>query len=138
MTGAALSELPPYARWLGVRLEPRADGDTLFVMPPSDHLEGRPGFLHGGAIGGLLEIAAIGTLMIATAREETPVRIKPVTVTFDFMRGGRSLDTVASARIVRLGTRIANVEAQAWQDDPARPIASARMTLTLFRDAAAG
>jgi len=125
--------LPPYARLLGVTVECAGDGPPRFLMPYGVAVMGRPGFLHGGAIAGLLEIAAIGTLM-AALEGEAAARIKPVTVTVDFMRGGRERDTFAAAAISRLGARIANVEAFAWQEDRARPIAAARMNLMLGRE----
>ncbi|HEX8420699.1 MAG TPA: acyl-CoA thioesterase domain-containing protein, partial [Sphingomonas sp.] len=56
-----------------------------------------------------------------------------VGVTVDFMRGGRDKPTRAAGRVTRLGGRVANVEATAWQDDPTRPIASARMNYLLVR-----
>jgi acyl-coenzyme A thioesterase PaaI-like protein len=56
-------------------------------------------------------------------------------VTVDFMRGGRERDTYAAAIISRLGNRIANVEAIAWQEGRDKPIASARMNLMLRRAA---
>lgn len=49
------------------------------------------------------------------------------------MRGGRDHDTLAAGIITRLGNRVANVEAVAWQDDRARPIASARMNYLIER-----
>ena len=39
-----------------------ADGRAAFVMPFHDDVVGRPGFLHGGAIAGLLEFAAFTAL----------------------------------------------------------------------------
>ena len=122
--------LPPYADFLGITVE-RGD-ELLFRMPFGDVVLGRPGFFHGGAIAGLLEIAAIGTLRAALA-DEAGVSVKPITVTVDFMRGGRSRDTVAAARITRMGTRIANVEAFAWQEDRTKLIASARMNVMVRR-----
>ena len=65
--------------------------------------------------------------------EEGGGRIKPINVTVDFMRGGRDHDTLAAGIITRLGNRVANVEAVAWQDDRARPIASARMNYLIER-----
>ncbi|NWM98556.1 PaaI family thioesterase, partial [Escherichia coli] len=53
--------LPPYAELLGLTVEPGAQAPVL-VMPFGDGVLGRPGFLHGGAIGGLLEMAAVGAL----------------------------------------------------------------------------
>ncbi len=125
--------LPPYATVLGLSLEPRDDAAPLVVMPFGDHVLGRPGFLHGGAISGLLEMAAIVALHHALT-EEGGGRIKPVNVTVDFMRGGRDKPTRAEGIVTRLGTRVANVEALAWQDDRDRPIASARMNYLIVRD----
>lgn len=125
--------LPPYAAVLGLSLEPRADRAPLVVMPFGDHVLGRPGFLHGGAISGMLEMAAIVALHHAL-EEEGGGRIKPINVTVDFMRGGRDKPSWAEGIVTRLGTRVANVEALAWQDDRDRPIASARMNYLIVRD----
>jgi uncharacterized protein (TIGR00369 family) len=125
--------LPPYAALLGAQLEYADDGTPVIRMGFAEDVVGRPGFLQGGAISGLLEVAAIAALRHALA-EEGGGRIKPINVTVDFMRGGRELDTRAAGIITRLGTRVANVEAVAWQDDRARPIASARMNYLIERD----
>ncbi|GGO91870.1 PaaI family thioesterase [Stakelama pacifica] len=123
-------KLPPYADLLGLSVE-TGEGAPVLVMPFARDVTGRPGFVHGGAIGGLLEMAAIAALYNALGEAEA--RIKPVNVTVDYMRGGREKPTRAVGTIIRLGTRIANVEAHAWQDDPARPIAAARLTCLLDR-----
>ena len=123
-------KLPPYAELLGLTLDPE-DGTTL-MMPFGDDVLGRPGFLHGGAISGLMEMAAIVALRYALA-DEGGGRIKPINVTVDFMRGGRDKPTRSKGIVTRLGTRVANVEATAWQDDPARPIAAARMNYLIAR-----
>lgn len=125
--------LPPYAALLGARLEYAEDGTPVMRMPFAEAVLGRPGFLQGGAISGLLEVAAIAALRHALA-EEGGGRIKPINVTVDFMRGGRDHDTLAAGIITRLGNRVANVEAVAWQDDRARPIAAARMNYLIERD----
>jgi uncharacterized protein (TIGR00369 family) len=123
--------LPPYADLLGIEVEP-SEGAPILLMPFADEVVGRPGFLHGGAISGLLEMAAIAALQHALA-EEGGGRIKPVNVTVDFMRGGRDKPTRAAGVVTRLGGRVANVEATAWQDDRDRPIALARMNYLLVR-----
>jgi len=127
-----MTELPPYADLLKLRIEERDDG-PLFVMPFHDDVVGRPGFLHGGAIAGLLEFAAFTTLKRALGDRE--VAMKPITVTVDYMRGGTDRETFADATVERLGARIANVEAYAWQKDRAEPIASARLNFLLVRPA---
>ena len=125
-----MSEIfPPYAQLLQLRTDQGPDGAGLFVMPFHDDVVGRPGFLHGGAIAGLLEFAAYGEL--ARALEGRGLRPKPISVTVDFLLGGRDRDTFAAATIGRLGARIANVEAVAWQKDRATPIASARINFLL-------
>ncbi len=121
----------PYARLLGLEIEPGETAPTL-VMPFAVDVVGRPSFLHGGAIGGLLEMAAIGALKQALAGDGA-VRIKPINLTVDYMRGGRDKPTRARGNVLRLGTRVANVEAVAWQDEPERPIAAARMNYLLAR-----
>ncbi len=125
-----MDSLPPYARFLNIRTEISAQDERLFVMPFGDVVLGRPGYLHGGAIAGLLEFAAFGAMYAAI---EPGVKIKPINVTVNFMRGGTAHDTFAVATITRLGKRVANVEAHAWQQDRTRPIAAARMNLMVRR-----
>ena len=131
-----MDPLPPYAKFLGITTRRSGDGELLFVMPFADVVLGRPGYLHGGAIAALLEFAAFGTLFEALGGREG-VRAKPVNVTVNFMRGGVEHDTFAAATVTRLGSRIANVEAHAWQHDRGRPIAAAQLNVMLRRSAAA-
>ncbi|MEA3011224.1 MAG: hypothetical protein QOJ91_2916 [Sphingomonadales bacterium] len=127
-----MTPLPPYAELLGLRTERGGDGALLWVMPFGEQVVGRPGFLHGGAIAGLLEFAALGTLYEALGDGATA---RPNNVSVDFMRGGLDHDTFAAAVVTRLGSRVANVEAHAWQQDRGKPIAAARMNLMVRRDA---
>ncbi len=127
-----MDSLPPYARFLGISTRRSDAGELLFVMPFADVVLGRPGYLHGGAIAGLLEFAAFGALFEALGGREG-VTVKPVNVTVQYMRGGTQHDTFAAATITRLGNRVANVEAHAWQLDRAKPIAAAQMNLLLRR-----
>lgn len=123
--------MPPYAELLGIDFEAGETAPTL-LLPFGDHLLGRPGFLHGGAIGGLLEMAAIAALKQALA-DDGNARIKPINLTVDYMRGGRDRLTRARGHVTRLGNRVANVEASAWQDEPDRPIAAARINFLIVR-----
>lgn len=123
--------LPPYAQVLGIEIAP-GEGAPVLAMPFGSGVLGRPGFVHGGALSGLLEMAAIAALKHALASEDRAgSRIKPVNVTVDFMRGGREKATKAQGKVSRLGNRVANVEAFAWQDDPERPVAAARMNFLI-------
>ena len=127
-----MNPLPPYAQFLGIRTERSNAGELLFVMPFGDVVLGRPGYLHGGAIAGLLEFAAFGALYDALGPLKD-VTVKPVNITVQYMRGGTQHDTFAAATVTRLGKRVANVEAHAWQLDRAKPIAAAQMNLLLRR-----
>jgi uncharacterized protein (TIGR00369 family) len=124
-----IEPLPPYAALLGLRTEMR-DGERLWIMPFAEAVVGRPGFLHGGAIAGLLEFAALGAAYDAL---DEGASLKPIDVSVDFLRGGTAQDTFASATVTRLGGRVANVEARAWQQDRGKPIAAARMNLMVRR-----
>jgi uncharacterized protein (TIGR00369 family) len=125
-----VDRFPPYAKLLQLRFEEN-DAGPLIVMPFHDDVIGRPGYLHGGAIAGLLEFAAFTTL--AQAINDDAVRMKPITVTVDYMRGGSDAETFAAATVERLGRSIANVEAVAWQSERSSPIASARLNFLLER-----
>lgn len=125
-----MRDLPPYAKLLNLAFEEQ-DGQLLVTMPYGDDVVGRPGYLHGGAIAGLLEFAAFSGL--ARALDDETVVMKPVTVTVDYMRPGLERETYATAIIERLGSTIANVEAFAWQEERQQPIASARLNFLLER-----
>ena len=127
-----MDPLPPYARFLGIDQRRTEAGELQFVMPFGDVVLGRPGYLHGGAIAGLLEFAAIGAIFEEIGSPEG-VTVKPINVTVNFMRGGTNHDTFATATVTRLGSRVAIVEAHAWQQDRAKPIAAAQMNVLLRR-----
>jgi uncharacterized protein (TIGR00369 family) len=126
MTELALA-LPPYARALDMAIVDELDGAPVIGMPFTDRVQGRPNFLHGGAISGLLEIAAIAAIHQALREKGSDSAIKQVNVTVDFMRGGVSQMTFAVGEVTRLGRTMANVEARAWQEDRDKPIAMGYM-----------
>jgi uncharacterized protein (TIGR00369 family) len=125
--------LPPYAEALNMRIEGLYDGAPLIVMPFDNRVQGRPGFLHGGAISGLLEMAAIAAISHALSERGDDASFKQVNVTVDFMRGGTPKDSKAVGTITRMGRTMANVEARAWQDNPDKPMAMATMHYLLKR-----
>lgn len=121
--------LTPYARALGIVLD-RMEGDVpVLRVEFANAVQGRPGALHGGAISGLLETAGYALLRGALAGAQRPTAMKPINLTVQFLASGKPRPTFARARIVKLGRRTANLSVEAWQDDPARPIASAVMNV---------
>jgi uncharacterized protein (TIGR00369 family) len=111
----------PYLRFLGLHATV-LEGDLIVHMPGSQHLIGNPVLpaLHGGTVGALLESTAILKLLWESDSIGVP---KTITLTIDYLRSGRLIDTQARAVITRLGRRVANVQVHAWQADEARPIA---------------
>lgn len=113
----------PYARWLGLsaRLE---DGAVIATMRYADHLIGNPALpaLHGGTLGALLESAAIFELLWSS---ETVVIPKTITITVDYLRSARPVDTFARGVVTKQGRRVANVRVEAWQGDAGALVASA-------------
>ncbi len=138
---AALADGIPYIRHLGIRFERRGDELTA-LLPFSERIVGNPALpaLHGGVTAAFLETAAVIGLAWSQLWEEvererleprdlTPERLprlpKTIDLTIDYLRPGLPRDAYARARIVRSGRRYASVQVEAWQDNRARPFASA-------------
>ena len=126
-------QLPPYAQSLDMTISGLYDGSPLIMMPFAQKVQGRPGFLHGGAISGLLEMAAVAAIAHALRERGDKARFKQVNVTVDFMRGGTPQPTFAVGTITRMGRTMANVDARAWQDDPDKLMATATLHYLLKR-----
>ena len=110
----------PFARCLGIRI---GEDDTL-VMPFSPKIIGNPVLpaIHGGMTGAFLETTAI----VGVTRELGVLAPpNPIGLTINYLRSGRALDSYAKVSIVKQGRRVVAFEAQAWQDDPTKPTASA-------------
>jgi len=120
---SALVEAIPYFRFLGISVE-TVSGQLVGKMAYSDPLIGNASLpaLHGGAIGALLESTAILQALWAS---ETVVLPKIVTITIDFLRSARPVDTFAKGTFTKQGRRVVNVCVDAWQESRERPIARA-------------
>jgi uncharacterized protein (TIGR00369 family) len=110
----------PFARFLRIRIGP----DGRLVMPFSQRIIGNPMLpaIHGGMTGAFLETAAIVSVTRELGASAPP---KPIGLTINYLRSGRALDSYARVSIVKQGRRVVAFEAQAWQDDAEKPIASA-------------
>jgi len=128
VTGEAL---PPYALALGISVDHDEAENPVLSMDPSERVLGRPGFLHGGAMSGLMEMAAIAALRAELVRRGEEMQLKPVNVSVEFMRGGTEQRTFAMGTVTRAGRRVALVNAECWQDDRTKPIALAQMKILL-------
>ncbi len=123
--------LPPYARTMGMEVDHIEDGAPVIAMDFAERVQGRPGFLHGGAIGGLLEMAAHAALRAELDRQSSASRIKPVNISIEYLRGGVQERTFARGEVIRAGRRVANVRVEAWQGDRSKLVASSWMNFLL-------
>lgn len=126
--------LPAYARSLGAVIDRIDEGEPVLAMPFAAHVEGRPTVLHGGATSGLLENAGYAVLRAELHRQGRTVQLKPIGITVQFLTAAKCQTTFARGHINRLGRRNANIEVIAWQDDPAKPVATAVMNILMVEN----
>lgn len=139
---AALTQVVPYNRLLGVRFD-RLGDELTGRLPFREGLVGNPALpaLHGGVTGSFLEITALmqlaweqalaaleagGAPARRIAEGRYPPMPKTIDITVDYLRSGRPRETFARATVQKAGRRVAHLHVQAWQDSRARPIAMLR------------
>lgn len=121
----------PYAYYLDLRCEAGDnDGERVYRMPYRHDLigNGRKPALHGGTLAGLLELAMQLEVLIVETQARLPY---PVDFSIDYWRSAGPADCHCSCRLIRSGRRIAQVQAECWQADRARPVAFARADFLL-------
>ena len=98
----------PYASMMGMQLGENEDGELLFSLPFHERNVGNTTLpaLHGGLIGGYLEIAAQVHLMWNRESLEIP---KIVDFSLDYLRSGRPQTLYARCEITKQGKRVAHV-----------------------------
>ena len=117
-----LLESIPYAETLGVK--PFFMGEEFTLILPFDQSNiGNPTLpaLHGGAVGGFMEVCAIAQLIMNNTGDKYP---KPIGINIDYLRRGKPIETYARAQIFKQGSRVANVRVRAWQENFEKPIAT--------------
>jgi len=114
----------PYAQFIG--LEFMEEGNTqCFKLKQQDSNIGNPILpsIHGGVIGGFMELASAMHLLVS---QSTPKFPKIIDFSLDYLRAGQNRETYAFCEVSRQGGRVANVEVHAWQESRDKPIALAR------------
>jgi uncharacterized protein (TIGR00369 family) len=130
----ALVEAIPYCQFVGITVEDAPDGGIVSRLCFGPQIIGNAALpaIHGGVIGAFLETAAIAeVLRISTTGGALP---KPVDLTIAYLRSARAVDTLARTIVTKHGRRVVNVRVEAWQDDPARPVATAQGHFLVARD----
>lgn len=121
----------PYANYIGLEFQ-RFGDNVIFKLPKNADNIGNPILpaIHGGVIGGFMELSAALNLLMFM---DTPLMPKIVDFSLDYLRAGRDQDTFAECQVWRQGSRVANVSINAWQNDRANPIATARAHFLLAK-----
>lgn len=134
---ASLVEAIPYVKTLGLTLsllpvvqEGQRGDHWRFELPAHRKNIGNHSLpaLHGGAIAGFMEVSA-ALRLIGAAREACLPRV--IDFSIDYLRPGRMQSTYCECVVERLGRRTANLSMRAWQQDPTKPIATARANFLL-------
>tara|TARA_B100000678_G_scaffold275520_1_gene267527 strand:- start:5348 stop:5764 length:417 start_codon:yes stop_codon:yes gene_type:complete len=112
----------PFASFLGIRCDVMGDEMTA-ILKFDEKLIGNASIqaLHGGVTGAFLELTAMAQLFLLS---EMPKLAKPINLSIDYLRQARAEDLYARATVTKQGRRIANVHAEAWQSERARPVAT--------------
>ena len=120
----AMLDLIPYSTFIGAQAKIEND-EVLYWLERRSSNIGNPSLpaIHGGVIGGFLELSASIEILY-----ELDVNLIPKVVDFslDYLRPGRYKTIYANCTVLRQGKKLVNVTATAWQDNPETPIATAR------------
>ncbi|MDG1496123.1 MAG: PaaI family thioesterase [Porticoccaceae bacterium] len=120
----SLLDMIPYAAFIGAEVKVD-DQRLLYWLDKRPSNIGNPSLpaIHGGVIGGFLELAAAIEIIYNLNVSDMP---KVVDFSLDYLRPGRYRTIYASCKVMRQGKQLVNVSATAWQDDEQTPIATAR------------
>ena len=121
-----------YAQFIGLKFQ-RLGQDILFHLPANPDNIGNPILpaIHGGVIGGFMELSASLQLMMTMDSFTLP---KMIDFSLDYLRAGRLKDTYAECQVWRQGSRVDNVAITASQSKRESPIATARAHFLLTQD----
>ncbi len=120
----SLLEMIPYADFIGAQAKIENDR-LLYWLDKRPTNIGNPSLpaIHGGVIGGFLELSAAIEILYSLEIAAVP---KVVDFSLDYLRAGRYKTIYAKCNVLRQGKKLVNVTATAWQDDENTPIATAR------------
>ncbi len=113
----------PFCRWWGLSVSGIADGAATVTLPSAPHLMRPGGVLHGSCYEVVADVAMWLAIMTRTGVEPMAMTIEMKT---SFLHGA-STDITATARLLRLGRRIAFGEAE-MHDSAGRLVAHSTLS----------
>jgi uncharacterized protein (TIGR00369 family) len=124
----------PFHTWLGMRLEHIEHGKVIMRMPFREEMVGdvaRPA-LHGGIVAALIDAAAGAAAITYT---EPVDRTNTVDLRIDYLRPAPKSDLLATAYVVRGGSRFSVVDVVVEiEGEGQKPIAQGRGVFAIRKD----
>jgi len=119
----------PYGRLLGAALE-HIEADFVRVrLPFREEIVTIGDMVHGGAIGGLIDIAATAAAWSGASPSGTP-RGTTVGFSVNFLAAARAHDLIAGARVIRRGKTLSVIDVEV-KDAGGESVARALVTYKL-------
>jgi uncharacterized protein (TIGR00369 family) len=114
-----LRQRVPYSAFLDVQVS-LDQGAPRFRLPFRPSLIGNTALpaLHGGAVAGFMENAALLHLLLILDESKVP---KSIDFSIDYLRSANAIDTYAACEVARQGRRVAQVKIRCWQDETGHP-----------------
>lgn len=108
-------EAIPFNRMLGLKLEYWEKDAARMRLPYRDELIGDflRGAIHGGVVATLIDVAGGAAISAHISYRD---RISTVDLRVDYLRKAEPRDLVASAKVVRVGKRLATVRMDVYHD----------------------
>lgn len=103
----------PFSEWLGIRIEPVAEGPPEMVLDVGPHHANKRGVVHGGMVSSMLDMA-LGAAVLAAMRPEE--WCGTVSLDIQFARPARGREVRARGRLVNRGERVAFAEGELIDD----------------------
>ena len=131
---ARLNREIPYAGFIHMDVEMEGERPLTVLRKDASNI-GNPfvPMIHGGAVGALLEHAALVQIFFELELViERPPKI--VNISIDYLRPCLLEDTFARGVIIRQGRRVANVRVDAWQSNRDKLVAAAHAHFLLPSD----
>ncbi len=122
-------EHKPIDQWLDIS-QIKSSDDNIYQMSPSDKHLGNPAIraIHGGVVTTFMERVAEIEL---SNHSKTSKDTKLISTNVDFLRSAKLEPLFGSAKIIKLGRRLAVIDVYAWQDAIDIPVAKATLSLKL-------